>query len=144
MYVFAAAHSAAFAFLLWAAVIDARERIIPDGAVLGVLAAGLAAILFGNALFTTWACSLLSSVLTFTAFFCLSVLSRGGVGGGDVKMAGALGFLFGLPDICWLLVVACFAGLVWGLVRRERGIPFAPFMAVGFVAAEAVRLFMYF
>lgn len=142
--IFFITHGFALVFLLWASFVDIRERIIPDGAVLGVLVTGLAAVLFGKnpAFFPTWVGSLAGGLLTFSVFFLLGVASKGGVGGGDVKMATVLGLLFGLPDICWLLLAACLAGLVWGLVRQEKGVPFAPFMAFGFVVSEAVKLLL--
>ena len=68
----------------------------------------------------------------------LAILSRGGMGGGDVKFAAALGFWLGWPGI----LLGLFLGFVLGglisvllLVTRLRGrkdfIPFGPFIAIG-------------
>ncbi|WP_169713600.1 prepilin peptidase [Paludifilum halophilum] len=71
-------------------------------------------------------------------------LSRGGMGGGDVKLAAASGGCLGWPDIAAGLVVSVFAGglfavFLWvsGAVGRRTALPFGPFLAVGFLTAWA-------
>jgi len=143
---FLALHGAVLALLLWASAVDARERIIPDGAGLGVLAAAAASAALGGdpALFPGPPWLLAGGVLAFLLLSVLALLSGGGVGGGDVKMAAALGFFLGVPDVFWLLLTACLAGLAWAVLRGEKRVPFAPFMAFGFLVADALRLFLAF
>lgn len=77
----------------------------------------------------------------FTFYFVLRSLRRGGMGGGDVKLAGVLGVALG-----WLgwgtLVVGAFAAFVLGGVfgialmvtgkaGRKSAIPFGPWMIAG-------------
>lgn len=66
------------------------------------------------------------------------LLSRGGMGDGDVKMAAALAFWFTWPQMLLMLFMAFVSGGLIGLFllatgRRSRhdGIPFGPFLAVG-------------
>jgi leader peptidase (prepilin peptidase)/N-methyltransferase len=72
------------------------------------------------------------------------ILSRGGMGGGDIKLAGLIGMFLGWPGVAVALFSGFLAGGVVGialLVFRLRGrkdaIPFGPALAVG----AAVALF---
>jgi len=74
----------------------------------------------------------------------LAVASRGGMGGGDVKLAAVIGLFLGLPLGLLALFVASLLGSVAGLALRCGGalgrgepIPFGPFLALG----AAVALF---
>ena len=70
-------------------------------------------------------------------FLLIVLISRGGMGWGDVKMAALVGLITGFP----LLFVALFltiisSGLVAGILlllkikKRKEGIPFAPFLSL--------------
>ena len=66
------------------------------------------------------------------------LVSRGGMGGGDVKFAAALGFWLGWPGILLGLFIGFVSGglislllLVMGLRGRKDFIPFGPFIALG-------------
>jgi leader peptidase (prepilin peptidase)/N-methyltransferase len=82
------------------------------------------------------------TLLGFAFFFILAVISPGGMGLGDVKLALMLGAFLGWPVVV-AIVVALVASLVPSvailLVRgaegRKVGIPFGPFLALGGVVA---------
>jgi len=72
----------------------------------------------------------------------IALLSRGGMGGGDVKLAAAAGAFLGLQYSLLGLLLAFIFGALVGLVlmalgkkRRKDYIPFAPFIAAGCLAA---------
>lgn len=72
------------------------------------------------------------------AFLVLAIISNGGLGMGDVKMAAFSGFALGLMFALLALLVTAMAGGVIALsllVLRIRGrrdpIPYAPFIAIG-------------
>ncbi|MEQ4489275.1 MAG: prepilin peptidase [Dehalococcoides mccartyi] len=78
----------------------------------------------------------------FGLFLLIYIASRGGIGEGDIKMAGFIGLVCGFPNI----FVAIFTGIVLGGLaaaalmlsgKRRKGqtIPFGPFLAVGAVTA---------
>ena len=77
------------------------------------------------------------------AFFLLiAVASRGGMGGGDIKLAAMIGAFLGYPATVFALLVAFTTGAVAGLLliatgRRSRKdpIPFGPSLALGAVVA---------
>jgi leader peptidase (prepilin peptidase)/N-methyltransferase len=70
-------------------------------------------------------------------FFLIVVLSRGGMGFGDVKLAALIGLAIGYP----LIIVALLMGVILGglaavillglkIKRRREAMPFGPFLAV--------------
>ncbi|MFM5904688.1 MAG: prepilin peptidase [Micrococcales bacterium] len=87
-----------------------------------------------------WA-ALMSGLIPFVAFFLLALLSRGGMGLGDVKLAGGMGFTLGLVSwqtsfgafVIAFLLGGCAAILL--LVLRKAGrkhmIPFGPYLLLG-------------
>jgi len=70
-------------------------------------------------------------------FLLVVLISRGGIGWGDVKMAALIGLVTGFPLILVALLLAVFLGaLVAGLLlalkikKRKEAIPFAPFLSL--------------
>jgi leader peptidase (prepilin peptidase)/N-methyltransferase len=70
-------------------------------------------------------------------FLLVVLVSRGGMGWGDVKMAALIGLVTGFPLMFVALLLAVLAGgLVAGLLlalkikRRRQAIPFAPFLSL--------------
>jgi len=64
------------------------------------------------------------------------LIYRGGMGGGDVKLAALIGLATGFPHVFISLLLAFFAGglvavflLLFGVKKRKQAIPFAPFLA---------------
>ena len=77
----------------------------------------------------------------FVLFFLLAIASRGGMGWGDVKLAGLIGLASGFP----LIIVAIFLAVVSGglvavilllskIKKRKEPIPFGPFLALAAMA----------
>jgi leader peptidase (prepilin peptidase)/N-methyltransferase len=70
-------------------------------------------------------------------FLLVVVVSRGGMGWGDVKMAALIGLVTGFPLVFVALLLAVLAGgLVAGILlalrikKRRQAIPFAPFLSL--------------
>lgn len=75
-------------------------------------------------------------------FLLIAVISHGGMGGGDIKLAAMMGAFLGWPDITVALLLAFALGAGAGLLliamkRRSRKdpIPFGPALAVGGILA---------
>ncbi len=73
----------------------------------------------------------------------VAVISRGGMGGGDIKFAAALGLWFGWKLIILVLLLSFIAGgvggilvLALGLKGRKDFIPFGPFIALGALVSQ--------
>jgi len=70
-------------------------------------------------------------------FLLIVLISRGGIGWGDVKMAALIGLVTGFPLVfVALLMAVVVGGLVAGILlllkikRRKEAIPFAPFLSL--------------
>jgi leader peptidase (prepilin peptidase)/N-methyltransferase len=80
----------------------------------------------------------LASLVGGGLLFAIALLSRGGMGGGDVKFSFVLGLWLGWPDILLALFLSFIIGglagvilLVTGLRGRKDMIPFGPFICMG-------------
>ncbi len=86
--------------------------------------------------------ALIGGAVGFALLFTVVVLSRGGMGWGDVKMAALMGLALGFPIIFVGLFIGIVIGglvaialLVTGKKGRKQVIPFGPFLAVGAMTA---------
>lgn len=86
--------------------------------------------------------SLFGSLVGFGLLYAVYMLSRGGLGGGDVKLFAVLGFILGVQLTLLTLFLACVFGTVVGgaliLMQkhsRREPIPFGPFIAVAAIIA---------
>jgi prepilin signal peptidase PulO-like enzyme (type II secretory pathway) len=57
------------------------------------------------------------------------------IGFGDVKLLAAGGIWLGATGLAVAIAVACAAGGIWGLCKKQKYIPFAPFFFVGAIIA---------
>ena len=66
--------------------------------------------------------SVATALLLTAAFFLLYTLTRGrGIGFGDVKLAFAIGLLFGYPGAIGVTLAAIWAGALWGVGLMVSG-----------------------
>ena len=120
--------------LVSSAFIDLDEGIIPDvitipGVVLG-LVVSFVTIGFFPAL---WGALAFGGVL-----FLVAVISKGGMGGGDIKLAAVIGAFTGIAGAIFTLLLPSFLGSVFGLslmalgkAGRKTPVKFGPFLAIG-------------
>ncbi|MCG9967226.1 prepilin peptidase [Pelotomaculum terephthalicicum JT] len=124
-----------FAVIVPATVFDLRYKIIPDEL-------NLAGLVLGVPLMFESKEALFSCVIGFLAggalLFVIALVSRGGMGGGDIKLAAVLGLLLGWKQLLIALFLAFAAGSVAGmtmlmlkLARLKEPIPFGPYLALG-------------
>jgi leader peptidase (prepilin peptidase)/N-methyltransferase len=133
--------------ILLAAVVtvsDLRSRMIPDPALLAALA--LAAPVCALSDPSGLPERLLAATAAGAFLLTAAMLRPDGMGLGDVKLAGVLGFYLG-SRVIEALLIAFAAGSLAGLLvlvrhgwaGRHRTIPFAPFLALGALAAIAAQ-----
>lgn len=145
------AHAALAGIGIWLLVIDARTHRLPNRIVLPTLAASLA--LAGvDALATRSSGALigaLAGMLILGGFYAvLRGMSRGGIGGGDVKLAALIGLVLGWHGWQVLALGAASAfvlGAFYALAlmafrraNRSTRIAFGPWMIVGAVLGIAI------
>jgi len=110
------------AALAAATATDLRARVIPNAI---TAPAALAAAAAGG--------HLAAGTLAALFLTAASLARPDGMGLGDAKLAGVMGLCLG-PAVLAALIVACAAAVAYGLARRARTLPFAPFLAVGALA----------
>lgn len=125
-------------------VIDLRTHRLPNRLILpaypvAVLLLGTAALVRDDA--AALARALLAGAVLFAFYLLLRLVQPGGVGGGDVKLAGLIGILLGFAG--WdALVVGLFAGFLGGglysvaaiaarRADRHTAVAFGPWMLLG-------------
>lgn len=127
--------------LLAAAFIDLAHQIIPNRLLAAGLAGGAALFPFARPM-PLWAAAA-GLALAGTVMLVLALASRGGMGGGDVKLAAVAGFFLGPGPVLLALFLAFAAGGAAGLVMlltkrkgRKDFIPFGPYIALGSAVAS--------
>lgn len=139
------AQAALFCCLLLAASVwDIRKRIVPDTLCVLIFCLGLRTLtpdkLFG--------------VLLALPLLIAALIKEGGMGGGDIKLTAAAGFVLGLPAGTVGLILGLTAVLGYDLLRKgirklkkteapaagEHVLPLAPFLSAGFIAAYIMNL----
>lgn len=94
---------------------------------------------------TPWWDSLLGAVVGFGMLYIVALLSRGGMGGGDIKLFFVLGIVLGTLKTLLTLAFASAIGLVIGIIvlrmtkkGRKTPVPFGPSIALA-----AIILYFY-
>jgi leader peptidase (prepilin peptidase) / N-methyltransferase len=89
-----------------------------------------------------WWESLLGAGLGFLLPLIIAIISRGGMGGGDIKLFAVLGWIIGIKLILLSLVLASLYGTFYGIVgfstgkvKRGKPIAFGLFIALGTLTA---------
>ncbi|MCX8030878.1 MAG: prepilin peptidase [Thermodesulfovibrionales bacterium] len=124
--------------------IDLDFQIIPDlitlpGILLGLLSATLIMPdpfdLNENVGFSN---SIIGLLLGGGLFFLIAVLSRGGMGGGDIKMMAMVGAFLGWKAVLMVTFIGSLVGSVFGIFLmlfkgkgRKTKVPFGPFLSFG-------------
>lgn len=124
-----------FSLLLVLALIDLEHKILPN--LLTVLGIGLG-LLFGLLGWTSsfWT-SLLGAAVGFLLMILIALISRGGMGMGDVKLMALIGSFMGWKAVFYVLFGASLLGSVGGIIYlhltkqdRKTPIPFGPCLAI--------------
>jgi len=124
-------------------VSDFAYMLIPDK----VLLFFLPLLFIGRVLssLTPWWDSVLGAVVGFGILYSIAVLSKGGMGGGDIKLFFLLGLVLGTLNALLTLFIAAVIGMVVGIIvlkirqqGRKTPIPFGPS-----IAAAAIVVYFY-
>jgi leader peptidase (prepilin peptidase)/N-methyltransferase len=129
--------------LIISTFIDLEHQIIPDKVLLPTMAVGLILNIV-----LRWE-NLLDYLMGFAfgggIILLIVVLSRGGMGGGDIKLFATVGMFLGLRLTILAMLLSFIFGSIAGLIllilklkKMKDAIPFGPFIALGSV----ISLFM--
>lgn len=87
-----------------------------------------------------WWDSLLGAVVGFGVLYMIAVVSKGGMGGGDIKLFFVIGLVLGTVNTLLTLFLAALIGSVMGIIilrktgqNRKTPIPFGPSIALAAV-----------
>lgn len=139
--------------LFVAALIDFRLKIIPNRLVVILLVVGTAFLIPQyfeyNAVFKSLLIgSVVGLVLCFLLFYVMSVMTKGGVGMGDVKLFTALGWFFGVKGAVYTMILSLLLCVLFSVVllvmrikKAKDHIPFGPFIFAGYCASLILGLF---
>jgi leader peptidase (prepilin peptidase)/N-methyltransferase len=124
--------------------IDLEFQIIPDvitlpGIVIGLAAAEfLIADCFASQTMLGFVDSLIGFLAGGAVFYLIAILSRGGMGGGDVKMMAMVGAFTGWKGVFMTTLIGSVTGSLIGIgmmiftgAGRKTKVPFGPFLALG-------------
>lgn len=132
-----------FSILVVISGIDYHYQIIPDTLVLAIFVVGIGLKLanllsYGQALYILN--SLLGLLIGGGFLLIVAIVSRGGMGGGDIKLMAALGFWIGWKYAILSLLLSFIIGgilslglLITKVKSRGEFIPFGPFLVMGFI-----------
>ncbi|MCM2675177.1 A24 family peptidase [Shouchella plakortidis] len=122
-------------------VSDMRYMLIPDKILL-FFAIPLVLVRMVAAPLTPWWDSWLGALIGFALLLLIAIISRGGMGGGDIKLFAVLGIVLGWKLVLLTLFLASTYGAIVGIgakllkkVDRKQPIPFGPFIAAGALTA---------
>lgn len=116
---------------------DLRLMIIPDRVVLFGLLTIVPIRLFVSHPFPLWNYAV-AGLGVGILLFLLAVISKGGIGGGDIKLFALIGLFLGVQNTFLALFISSLLGVLVGAVIRllrkdskKKFIPFGPFIALG-------------
>jgi len=141
-------HTALYGILCSALIVitfvDLDFQIIPDvitlpGIVVGIVAGSL---LMPDPFMRHALLGFTSSALGLLAggglFYAIAVVSKGGMGGGDIKLMAMVGALMGWKAVLLTIFLGSLTGAFFGIILmatqgkgRKTKIPFGPFLALG-------------
>lgn len=126
--------------LIVVSFIDAAHREIPDRINLYILIIGCLAMIFSRE--TSIPERLIGFIAVSLPLLVAAVVSKGGMGPGDIKLAAVAGLVVGWKLALFALLVGSVAGAVFGLAYAaatrkglKAAIPFGPFLSAGFCLA---------
>ncbi len=116
--------------LLFAAEYDYATHTVPDYVPVLILMVGLLEVEFAPAL--------LGLVLVPLPFVVAALVKEGSIGGGDIKLMGACGFVLGVKRGYIALMLGLFLAVLFQTAyakKEDKGFAMAPYLALGCLLA---------
>lgn len=117
-------------------VSDLRYMLIPDKVLLFFLPIFILLRILSP--LTPWYSSITGSIVGFLLLALIIIISKGGMGAGDMKLFGVIGIVLGLSNtLLTFFLAALFGAVIGGIfmlfnkVEKKQPIPFGPFIMLG-------------
>jgi len=127
-----------FSILLVIFMIDLRHMIIPNGLVVALLVIGVIGTIYSG----DYVSNLIGFFSVSSLLLVVAIVSKGGMGMGDVKLMAASGLILGWQSNILALMLGAIVGSIigigllgFGVINRKQPIPFGPFLTVGIMMA---------
>lgn len=142
-----------FLLLIICSYIDLKKRIIPNKVLITALPVKLIISLIEffvlpETFLSMIILSLIGAVLGVGLLFIVSLIAKGGLGMGDVKLFGAIGLMIGFYGMyntlfyaAVFITVFVIGGLILKKMNRKSHIPFGPFVFAGYIAVILMGAF---
>ncbi|MGX1899976.1 prepilin peptidase [Thermolongibacillus altinsuensis] len=136
-------------------VSDVRYMLIPDKILLFFAPLFLLERLWLSPLAPWWD-AFLGALVGFGVLFLIALISKGGMGGGDIKLFALVGLVLGIKMTLLAFFLSTLYGTIFGLigmaigkVKRGQPMPFGPAIVVGtltayFFGQSILKLYMQF
>jgi len=126
---------ALFSILLVIFMIDLKTLTIPNGLVLAIGVLGIINMIVNSNYIVDY---ILGFFSVSSILFLIAIITKGKMGGGDIKLMAVAGLLLGWQKIILSLLLGSVVGAVIGLtligfkiVDKKTLIPFGPYLAIG-------------
>ena len=122
--------------LLTITISDLEEHKIPNAVLLPFFIIGLFERILISKTINWYFNPFLGIIVGFGVMFLLAYFSKGGMGGGDIKLLAVIGIFIGPLGALITLFLAAFLGLFYAIfsgaaLKKGTKIPFGPFLAIG-------------
>lgn len=105
-------------------------------------------IILKESLLTLLSGGFISGLIIFVFFMLLRLVSKGGIGYGDIKLCTGMGFAFGLYGCIYVLIIGqlvalilVILGLLLHKLTMKGTIPLAPFLFIGLIGTVLMGTF---
>jgi len=77
------------------------------------------------------------AIIGFVLLLIIAILSKGALGGGDIKLFFVVGLALGIRGVFTTFMLAIFFGAIYGIIlmiigfSKRKAIPFGPFIGIG-------------
>ncbi len=92
--------------------------------------------------FDPWYSPIIGSLVGFVIIAIIIIVSRGGMGAGDMKLFAVLGVILGLNKVLLAFFLSCITGamvgavlLLFKVVERKQPVAFGPYIIIGTILA---------
>lgn len=127
-------YMATILLLIRISIIDYKQKIIPDKLNLILLLVGILNLMIN---LKDWIDYVIVMAIIFAAFLFIAIITKGGIGGGDIKLLSSLSLIFGTQMIEIIVFSFSIAGIcsICLLLNKKQkynsSIALGPYICVG-------------